>query len=71
MTVAISRSWAAARLWSVGMDGTMDYPHFSPCPVRGEKTSNVTKHKPCAACGCTVDDPQSALDQFLLSFPAD
>ena len=66
------------------MDETMDYPHFAPCPVCGEKMPAVIKGRPCSACGCTTDDPQKILfdanhpgsknfdlEQFLLAFPAD
>ena len=33
----------------------------APCPVCGEKTLPATKDRPCALCGCTVDDPYGLL----------
>ena len=29
----------------------------APCPVCGEKMLPAAKDRPCALCGCTVDDP--------------
>lgn len=33
----------------------------APCPVCGEKTLPATKDRPCALCGCTIDDPYGFL----------
>lgn len=34
------------------------------CPVCGEKMLPPTKYRPCALCGCTVDDPHGVLSDY-------